>query len=162
MRLATFILSSMTLLGLAVASSSQLMFAQSNPLIGTSWKLNLDKSKYIAGPAPRSMTLNITQDGQNVKDTVQVIDAQGHSSTGVVIHAYDGQPHPATVSPDYDATVLTRVDANTLIFSRLKAGKLVATGTDVVSADGTTMVITIIGIDRNGQPLKSIAVYDKQ
>jgi hypothetical protein len=77
MRRTTFILSSMTLLGLAMASSSQLTFAQSNPLIGTSWKLNLDKSKYIAGPAPRSITLNITQDGQNVRDTVQVIDAQG-------------------------------------------------------------------------------------
>ena len=106
--------------------------------------------------------MNITQDGQNVKDTVQVIDAQGHASTGVVIHAYDGQPHPATVSPDYDATVLTRVDANTLIFNRLKAGKLVATGTFVVSPDGTMLIITTTGIDRNGQPLKSIAVYDKQ
>ena len=107
MRHTTFILSSMTLLGLAMASLSQLTFAQSNPLIGTSWKLNLDKSKYIAGPAPRSITLNITQDGQNVRDTVQVIDAQGHASTGVLIHAYDGQPHPATLSPDYDATVIT-------------------------------------------------------
>ena len=162
MRRTTFILRGMTLLGLAMASSSQLTFAQSNPLIGTSWKLNLDKSKYIAGPAPRSVTLNITQDGQNVKDTVQVIDAQGHASTGVVIHAYDGQPHPATVSPDYDATVLTRVDANTLIFNRLKAGKLVATGTFVVSPDGTMLTISTTGIDRNRQPLKSIAVYDKQ
>ena len=161
MRRTTFILSSMALLGLAMASSSQLTFAQSNPLIGTSWKLNLDKSKYIAGPAPRSMTLNITQDGQNVKDTVQMIDAQGHASTGVVIHAYDGKPHPATVSPDYDATVITRVDANTLIFSRLKAGKLVATGT-AVSPDETMLIITTTGIDRNGQPLKSIVVYDKQ
>jgi hypothetical protein len=39
---------------------------------------------------------------------------------------------------------------------------LVATGTFVVSPDGTMLIITITGIDRNGQPLKSIAVYDKQ
>ena len=145
-----------------MASSSQLTSAQSNPLIGTSWKLNLDKSKYIAGPAPRSVTLNITQDGQNVKDTVQVIDAQGYASTGVVIHAYDGEPHPATISPDYDATVLTQVDRNTLIFSRLKAGKLVQLGTFVISEDGKTLAITTTGINGNGQSVKNIAVFDKQ
>jgi hypothetical protein len=159
-RRTAFMLTGMTLF--AIAALPQFGFAQSNPLIGTSWKLNLDKSKYSPGPPPRSSTLNFTLDGQNVKDTVQQIDAQGHANTGVVMHVYDGQPHPATISPDYDATVLTRVDANTLIFSRLKAGKLVATGTFVVSPDGTMLIVTNTGIDRNGQPLKSVVVYDKQ
>jgi hypothetical protein len=35
----------------------------------------------------------------------------------------------------------------------LKAEKLVATGTDVVSQDGKTMTITSTGIDANGRPL---------
>jgi hypothetical protein len=162
MRRTRLMLSAMTLLGLAMVSLCQLGFAQSNPLIGTSWKLNLDKSKYIAGPAPRSITMSITQDGQNVRDTIQVIDAQGNATTGVIMHVYDGQAHPATISLDYDATILTPVDSDTLIYSRLKAGKLVATGTFVVSPDGKTVTVTNTGIDRNGKPLKSIAVYDKQ
>ena len=82
-----------------------------------------------------------------MRDTVQVIDAQGNGSTGVIMHVYDGLPHPTTVSPDYDATVITRVDANTLIFNRLKAGRLVATGTFVVSPDGTMLTVTTTGID---------------
>jgi len=52
-----------TVLGLVAATLPQLAFAQSGPQIGT-WKLNLQRSKYIPGPAPRSMTLNIAQDGQ--------------------------------------------------------------------------------------------------
>jgi hypothetical protein len=119
-----------TVLGLAAATLPQLAFAQYGPQIGT-WKLNLQRSQYIAGQAPRSITLNIAQDGQNVRDTVQLIDAAGNVTTGVIMHVYDGQPHPTTISPDFDATVLAQVDRNTLIFNRLKAGKLVQLGTFV-------------------------------
>ena len=89
------------LVGLAIVALPQLGFAQSNPQIWT-WKLNLVKSKY---PPVRSLTLNIRQDGQNMIDTVEIIDVQGNTSTGVVMHVYDGLPHPATLSPDYDARV---------------------------------------------------------
>jgi hypothetical protein len=78
------------------------------------------------------------------------------------MHIYDGQPHPATISRDYDATVLTQVDRNTLIFSRLKAAKLVQLGTFVISEDGKTLTVTTTGVSGNGQPVKSIAVFDKQ
>ena len=154
-------LTGMVLLGLAAAAVPQLAFAQNSPQIGT-WKLNLQKSEYILGPAPRSRTLNITQDGQIVRDTVQTIDAAGNVSTSVVMHVYDGQPHPATGFPDFDATVITQVNDNSLIASRLKAGKLVQVGTFVISQDGKTVTVSIAGIDVNRQPVKSISVYDKQ
>jgi hypothetical protein len=160
-RRTTILLTGLIALGLAVAALPQLGFAQSVPWLGT-WQLNLAKSKYRPGPPPRSYTLNIAQDGQNVRDTVHVIDAQGNASTGVVMHVYDGQPHPATTSPDYDATVITRVDANTLIASRLKAGKLVQIATFVISQDRKMLTIVSTGIDANGQPLNNVAVFDKQ
>jgi hypothetical protein len=155
------LLTGVTVLGLAAAALPQLGFAQSSPQIGT-WKLNLQKSEFIPGPAPRSRTLNIAQDGQNIRDTVQTIDARGNASTSVVMHIYDGQPHPATGYTDFDATVITQVDANNLIASRLKAGKLVQVGTFVISKDGKTVTVSITGIDIKGQPVKSISVYDKQ
>jgi hypothetical protein len=156
-------LTGMTLVCLAIVALPQLGFAQSSPQIGT-WKLNLQKSEFIPGPAPRSRSLNITQDGQNIRDTVQEIDAQGNVSTSEVMHVYDGQPHPAPGHPGFDATVITKVDANpfSLIAIRLKAGKLVQVGTFVISHDGKTLTTTITGINVNGQPIKAIAVYDKQ
>ena len=36
--------------------------AQADPAIGT-WKLNLAKSKYVPGPAPKSNTITITAAG---------------------------------------------------------------------------------------------------
>ena len=139
----------------------QVSFAQSNPLLGT-WKLNLDKSKYSSGTAPRSLTLTYQQDGQNFKNTSQGIDARGNPTTGVLMHIYDGQPHPSTGSPDYDASAYTRVDANTLIWSRFKGGKLVAVGTGVVSPDGKTWSTTTTGTGNTVGAMTGINVFDKQ
>ena len=147
--------------GLAIAALPQVSFAQSSPLIGT-WKLNVEKSKFSPGPPPRSATLTYTQDGQNIKNTTQGIDAQGNAASGVLLHIYDGQPHPSTGSQVSDASAYTRLDANTLIFTRLKAGKLVAVGTAVLSQDGKTWTVTTTGTNSNGQPASSIALYEKQ
>ena len=158
-RRTTFTVTGMTLLGLAIAALPEVGFAQSNPLIGA-WKLNLDKSKYSSGTAPRSLTLNYQQDGQNIRNATQGIDAQGSPTAGVLMHIYDGQPHPSTGSPLFDASAYTRVDANTVIFSRSKAGKLQSIGSGVVSQDGKTMTVTTTGTA--GQGGTDIAVYDKQ
>jgi hypothetical protein len=160
-RRTAFVLTGMALLGLAAAGLPQLGFAQSSPLIGT-WKLNLDKSKFSPGPPPRSSTLTYTQDGQNIRLTNQGIDAQGNPTTFVAMHIYDGQPHPSTGSPNYDASAYTRLDANTVIYTRLKAGKLVEIGTGVISQDGKTLTVSVSGTDASGRAGTGVAVYEKQ
>jgi alcohol dehydrogenase (cytochrome c) len=102
------------------------------------------------------------QDGQNIRNIVRGIDTQGNSIAAAVMHIYDGQPHPSTGNPNFDASAYTRVDANTVTFSRMKAGKMVATGTVSVSQDGRTLTLTTLGTDANGQPINSIFVFDKQ
>ena len=159
-RRTTFMLTGMTLLGLAMVALPQVSFAQSGSLIGT-WKLNLDKSKLV-GPPPRSATLTYTQDGQNMRSTAQGIDAQGNPTMVVFMHIYDGMPHPTTGSPVYDASAYTRVDGNTLIVARFKAGKLVQIGTLVVSQDGKTLTGPSTGTQANGQLGNTILVYDRQ
>src|SRR6516225_4862131 len=101
-RRTTFVLTGMMVLGLAVGGIAQLSFAQSSPLIGT-WKLNLDKSRF-SGPPPRSRTATFTQDGQNIRNTVQAIDAQGNSATVVLLHIYDARPHPTMGVSDFHAS----------------------------------------------------------
>ena len=88
-------LMSIALLSLVACSFPQTSFAQSSPLIGA-WKLNLEKSKLTPGTAPRSQTATFQQDGQNIKNTNQTIDAKGNATTSVFLHIYDGQPHPTT------------------------------------------------------------------
>ena len=78
----------------------------------------------------------------------------------MLLHIYDGQPHPSTGSPYFDSSTYMRVDANTIIFSRSKDGKLVSVGSAVVAQDGksfTTTTITTVG--KGGI---DIAVNEKQ
>ena len=159
-RRTTFMLTGMTLLGLAMVALPRVSFAQSSSLIGT-WKLNLDKSKLVGAP-PRSATLTYTQDGQNMRSTAQGIDAQGNPTMVVFMHIYDGMPHPTTGSPVYDASAYTRVDGSTLIVVRFKAGELVQIGTLVVSQDGKTLTGPSTGTQANGQLGNTILVYDRQ
>ena len=160
-RRTAFMLIGVMLLGLVIAALPQGSLAQSNSLIGT-WKFNLDKSKFAGPTHARSSTLTYTQDGENIRAADQLIDAQGNSATAVFMHIYDGMPHPSTGLSFYDASAYTRVDANTIIISRFKAGKLVQIGTLVVSQDGKTLTNPETGIRANGPPVNFIAVYDKQ
>ena len=151
---------SMAFVGLVTCALPQVSFAQGSSLVGT-WKLNIEKSKFT-GAALRSQTNTYQQDGQNIKGTVQAVDAQGNATTQVLIHIYDGQPHPLTGNPNYDARSYTRVDANTLISASMKAGKLVQVATIVISPDGKTFTTTNTGIQPSGLMGTNIQVYEKQ
>ena len=140
-RAARCILTAIMVSGLAIATLPQPSFAQNNSLIGT-WKINLDKSKYNSGTAPRSQTNVYQQDGQNIKGTARGVDWQGNPMEVTLLHTYDGQPHPTTGNTFYDSSTYTRVDANTIIFSRSKAGKLVVVGTIVMAPDGKSYTTT--------------------
>ena len=157
-----YMLIGIALVSLVTVALPPSAFAQNNSLIGT-WRLNLDKSKFSPGRAPRSLTLTYEQDGQNIKLTPQGIDPQGSPLGGTLLHIYDGQPHQSTGDSDYDASAYTRVDAGTFIFSRLKAGKLIATGSGAVSQDGKTLTITTTGTGVSGGGASSgVLVLEKQ
>ena len=137
-----------TALALAVVTASALpSFAQSNPLIGT-WKLNLEKSKFVSGTAPKEQTNVYTQDGQNIKNTSKGVDYQGNPFETILLHIYDGQPHPSTGNPFYDSSTYTKIDDHTIFWSRSKNGKQVLVGRMVMAPDGksyTTANVTTVG-----------------
>ena len=163
-RRTTLMLTGMAALGVAIAALPEFVFAQADPLLGL-WQLNVAKSKFSPGPAPRSQTLFVYAEGQNRKVTVVTIDAAGNPGV-VVIPQYieDGQPYPVTATPaiSYDANAITRVDAYTVNFSRTKVGRVVQAGTRVLSQDGKTLTFTTTGTDANGRQINNVAVYDKQ
>jgi hypothetical protein len=46
--------------------------------------------------------------------------------------------------------------------TRKRAGKVVQTGTNVVSKDGKTRTITVTGIDAQGRKNNNVIVYEKK
>jgi hypothetical protein len=137
-------------------------FAQTDPIIGT-WKLNLAKSKYSPGPPPQSQTQTFEVVGQGVnKVTVKGTDAEGKPFKFHHNAKYDGKDHPVTDSPNWDTISLNRIDAYNVEYTFKRAGKVVSTGTSVISKDGKTRTITTKGVNAKGENISSIQVYEKQ
>ena len=57
---------------------------------------------------------------------------------------------------------LKRIDAFTTEFSQKRAGKVVMTGTRIISRDGKVMTITTKGTDVKGQAVNNVEVFEKR
>src|SRR5580704_6581712 len=102
-------LTTMVLLGLAVATVlPEIAFAQTDPFFGT-WQLNLAKSKYSPGPPPKSETVNVQAEGQGLKATITRVNAEGNPINYTVGPIFDGLPDSTENYPNQDAYAATRV-----------------------------------------------------
>jgi hypothetical protein len=136
--------------------------AQSN-LLGATWKLNLAKSQFSPGPAPRSSTLTYEAVGQGFRATNEGVDAQGNPTKGVFgVYFYDGKSYPVTGVPAYDASSYKLINDTTAEMTRTKAGKVIQTAIRVLAADGKTLTFTTTGLNANGQHINDFAVYENQ
>jgi hypothetical protein len=146
-------------LGMLLAGALAPCFAE-DANMGT-WKLNEAKSKIAAG-APKNHTVAYTAAGDDVKVTVDGVDAEGKPAHSEWVGKFDGQDYPVTGDPSSDTRVYKRVDARTLEFTGKKAGKVIVTGRVVISADGKSRTVTTTGTNPKGEKVSSTAVYDKQ
>ena len=146
---------------LAALGIAHLTAQAADPLVGT-WELSIAKSTYNPGPAPKSETRTYVVAGQEIKATSKGVDADGTPTSGQWTVNYDGQDRPETGSPVADSLSLKRIDAFTAEFTQKKAGKVVATGTRVISKDGKVMTITTKGTNEKGQAFNDVQVFDKR
>ena len=152
---------SIALLSLVACAFPQASYAQSDSMSGL-WQVNVAKSKYDPGPPPKSQTVYFQGEGQNRKVTIVGITATGNPQLATFTEfVEDGKPHPVTGLAGIDAQAYTRVDARTLNVSRLKDGKVIQTGTWVVSPDGKALTVTFTGTNANGRQVNNILIYDK-
>ncbi|MFY9673826.1 MAG: hypothetical protein WB817_09715 [Terriglobales bacterium] len=131
-----------------------------SPEMGT-WKLNEAKSKFAPG-APKNHTVVYEPAGDNIKVTVDGVDAQGKPTHNEWTGKFDGKDYPLAGDPSADTRSYKKVSANKLELTNKKDGKVTATGTIVVSADGKTRTVTVTGTDPAGKKVHYTAVYDKQ
>jgi hypothetical protein len=161
--LARFVTPFLLFLGLAaVIADGRAAYAQTptDPAIGT-WTLNLAKSKYTPGPAPRSQTIAITAVGKGVKIVSKGVDGRGKATSTEFTAGFDGKDVPVLFNLIYDSVSQKRVDARSTEIVRKKAGKVVQTATRAISDDGKTMTITTSGVDDQGRTVSNVAVFDR-
>ena len=148
--------------GVVLAAGLSILSAQgADPRVG-SWQLNVAKSKYTPGPAPKSQTLKIEAAGKGEKVTSETVSATGDKTTSEYTADYDGKPHPLKGSATADMVTLTRVDSHTTERVDTKGGKTTMTYNRVVSKDGKTMTVTTKGTNAQGQATSNVVVFEKQ
>jgi hypothetical protein len=156
------VVSSSLTLGVVVAAAVAVVSAQGpNPRLGT-WHLDVAKSKYSPGPAPKSQVLKIEASGEGEKVTSELVSATGAKTVTGYTANFDGKPYPITGSEVADTVSLKRIDANTSERSDSKNGKVVQTFTRVVSKDGKTMTVTVKGTNAQGQSFNNVVVFEKR
>ena len=150
-------------IGVFTAALAGTVLAQSaDPQAGT-WKLNVAKSTFKPGPAPKSGTTKNDPAGPGAKVVVEQTAADGTVRNWEFANSYDGRDVPITGNnPDADTVARTRISANVVETISKKAGKVVATQQSTVSADGKTRTVTTKGVNAAGQKIDNVAVYERQ
>jgi hypothetical protein len=147
---------------LAVVGASSL-HAQGNAVVGT-WKLNLTKSKFDPGPAPKSLTRKVEAQGDGLKYTFEGTGADGKPVSYGFAVKFDGKDYPITGSmpAGADSISVKRVDANNYEATLKKGGKALGTSKVTVSTDGKVTTVESSGMNAAGAKTHDLQVYDKQ
>ena len=150
-------------LGAAIvsAAASAMAIAQTNPQVGT-WVLNLEKSKFSPGPAPKSQSVVYSAVGSGLKIVVSATDAAGKPATTEFTTTFDGKESPTRGNPDYDSVTAKRVDDQTIELTLKRAGKPVQTVTRAVAKDGQSATVTVTGVNVKGQKINNVMVYTRK
>lgn len=141
----------------ALFASALLLTAQTDqnsPFTGT-WKLNVAKSKFSPEPGPKSETVTIAADGKVSVEEVMADDKTVNWSftpsgdTAVPIEGLE------------NATVVSKETGNTVDHT-WKIGSGTEKGHGVISKNGKTMRYTMTGTNAQGQPVHTVAIFEKQ
>jgi hypothetical protein len=151
------------LAGVLVLAASNVTLAQDKDPANGTWKLNVAKSKFSPGPAPKEMTATIESAGPG-----RHVEVTGSASDGTAVKwGYSGnfdrkEIRMTGMNPDADVVTLRRLSPTTVRSTYKKDGKQTLVNGVSVSADGKTLTVAQSGVNAKGQTVKNTLVFDKQ
>lgn len=129
------------------------------------WKLNLQKSTFPAGKAPRSDT-RIYEDrgGGVIMSTHITVDEQGKEALTIYAAKFDGKEYPVATrgSGALNTIAFQVIDDYSESFVLTRDGKVATRGTTSISKDGKTMTMMLNTTNAQGLPEQTIDIYEKQ
>lgn len=144
---------------MALAAATQ---AQAPKGLEGTWKLNAAKSKFSPGPPPKTITVTYSAAGADgMKIVVDMTPATGAAQRWEMTAQYDGKEYPVKGNPNADMVSMKRVDNLTGESTFKKAGKVTATNTRTISADGKVLTVTSKGVTEDGKPRNDVQVFEK-
>jgi hypothetical protein len=147
-------------LTLAVVAATMTLSA-ADPFIGT-WKMDPAKSKYSPGPAPKSVTMSYTQDGDWIVGKNDTVGADDKATTATNRYKRDGKEYPYQSATGGSGTIAVKaINANTAQ-ATIKVGTSTMTLHTAISKDGKSFTRTTKGTDEQGRHVANVAVFEKQ
>ena len=147
---------------LVAALSTLALLAQSQEAFYGLWKVDMRKSKYSPGPAPKSNMKKYEPYKDGFKATQDMVTAKGEKVHLEVIAKVDGKDYPGKGSPDADTYAFKRLDAHSYEVTQKKDGKVTIVAKMVVAPDGKSRSIVQTGKNAKGEPVNNTIYWDKQ
>ena len=143
-----------------------LLAAADDPFVGT-WKYNAAKSKPAPaqpGMAVKEQIMTIEESASQAAVTIKGTRENGSATStkyttptqGGAVNYSEGAP-PAGMS-----MVTKRLNERAVDMILSQGDKVVSTNHVTVSPDGKTMRLSITGVNAQGQPVKSVLLYNRQ
>jgi hypothetical protein len=142
-------------------SLGALTLSAADPVLGT-WKMNVAKSKFSPGPAPKAITSTYTQDGDWI-----VIKTEGTESAGQAVnrenrYKMDGQEYPFETAQGKGTISINKIDDHTGEAVLKFPGGHTINSRSVISKDGKTRTMTSRGTNAKGEKVTSVVVWERQ
>jgi len=130
--------------------------------LGT-WKLNVAKSQYSPGPAPKSqITLIESVPDGGTKMSVDSVDAAGKSIHNEITTMFDGKEAEWKGAAAPTTRAYSRIDDRTFQWVERINGTVGVSGRSTISADGKTRTNVATGTGVDGKPVKNTTVLERQ
>jgi hypothetical protein len=130
-----------------------------DPIVG-SWKLNVAKSTFNPGPAPKAATRTYTEAAGLYTLDQKITGADGKENL-LHVQYRDGQ-EVKTPGASVDSTVAKKLDVNNWDFDVKMGGKVVGHVHRSVSADGKVLTVHNTGQQGNTTASDDTMVFDRQ
>jgi hypothetical protein len=144
-----------------------------DPMPGV-WRLNVEKSVFSPGPAPRASTYRYENrpDGFTLW-TQSGLNGAGNPTFSFSLRKYDGNEYPVynvaslttfvtTGEKASQTQVARRIDAYTTEVVNMSNGKATTTTTRTLARDGKTFTMRTKGTNAAGQAIDDTTVWEKQ
>lgn len=134
-----------------------------DPFVGT-YKLNPARSATTGGQVPPELTLTIAEEGANLLITTSAKAADGSpfAADVLTVPKSGGTMKAPAGEQNYDSTVVSRKDANTIDLVALQKGKERTRVKFALSRDGKTLTRSFTSTNAQGRPVNGTSVLERE
>ncbi len=138
------------------------VFAQTPVVMPGRWTLDVAKSSFSPGPAPKSQHAVLTAIPNGIRTVADRIEADGKRVHFEWNGTFDGKDQPVVGDPARDAVSVRKIDDYTIEVTNKKGGKITTVLHAAYATDGKSRTETTTGTNAQGRAVKNVTYWTKE